>query len=39
MVHEIFDILNSRAATYRAEALELTIIILIAVEIVLSFLR
>ena len=39
VVHEIFDILNSRAATYRAEALELTIIILIAVEIVLSFLR
>jgi hypothetical protein len=39
VVHEIFDTLNSRAATYRAEALELTIIVLIAVEIVLSFLH
>jgi hypothetical protein len=39
VVHEIFDILNRRAATYRAEALELTIIILIAVEIVLGLLR
>jgi hypothetical protein len=39
VVHEIFDILNSRAAVYRAEALETTIIILIAVEIVLSLLR
>jgi hypothetical protein len=39
VVHEIFDILNRRAATYRAEALEMTIIILIALEIVLSFWR
>jgi hypothetical protein len=39
VVHEIFEILNRRAATYRAEALELTIIILIAVEIVLGLLR
>ena len=39
VVHEIFEILNARAATYRAEALELTIIILIAVEIVLGLLR
>jgi len=39
VVHEIFEILNRRAATYRAEALELTIIILIAVEIVLGILR
>ncbi len=39
VVHEIFDILNRRAATYRAEALEMTIILLIALEIVLSFLR
>jgi hypothetical protein len=36
---EIFEILNRRAATYRAEALEMTIIILIALEILLSFLR
>jgi len=39
VVHEIFEILNRRAATYRAEALELTIIVLIAVEIVLGLLR
>jgi hypothetical protein len=39
VVQEIFEILNRRAATYRAEALEMTIIILIVVEIVLSFLR
>lgn len=39
VVHDIFEILNRRAATYRAEVLELTIIILIAVEIVLSLLR
>jgi hypothetical protein len=39
VVQEIFEILNRRAATYRAEALEMTIIILIALEIVLSFLR
>jgi len=39
VVHEIFDILNRRAATYRAEALEMTIIILIAIEIVLGLLR
>jgi len=39
VMHEIFEILNRRAATYRAEALELTIIILIAVEIVLGLLR
>ena len=39
VVHEIFEILNRRAATYRAEALELTIILLIALEIVLSFWR
>lgn len=39
VVHEIFEILNRRAATYRAEALELTIIILILVEIVLGLLR
>jgi hypothetical protein len=39
VVHEIFDILNRRAATYRAEALEITIIVLIAVEILLSLLR
>jgi len=39
VVHEIFDILNTRAATYRNEALELTIIVLIAVEIVLGLVR
>ncbi|MFI5365310.1 MAG: hypothetical protein ACHQ4J_06765 [Candidatus Binatia bacterium] len=39
VVQEIFEILNRRAATYRAEALEMTIIILIVVEIALSFLR
>ena len=39
VVHEIFEILNRRAATYRAEALELTIIILIVVEIILGLLR
>jgi hypothetical protein len=39
VMSEIFDILNHRAGTYRAEALEMTIIILIALEIVLSFLR
>ncbi len=37
VVHEIFEILDRRAATRRAEALELAIILLIAVEIVLSF--
>ncbi|HVM97810.1 MAG TPA: hypothetical protein VMT89_15550 [Candidatus Acidoferrales bacterium] len=39
VVQEIFEILNRRAATYRAEALELTIILLIVLEIVLSFRR
>jgi hypothetical protein len=39
VVHEIFDILNSRAATYRSEALESTIILLIVVEIILSLIR
>jgi hypothetical protein len=39
VLHEIFEILNRRAATYRAEALEMTIIILIAIEIVLGLLR
>jgi len=39
VVHEIFEILNRRAATYRAEALEVTIIVLIAIEIVLELVR
>lgn len=39
VVHEIFEILNARAATYRNEALELAIIVLIMVEIVLGLIR
>ena len=39
VVHEIFEILNARAGTYRNEALELMIIVLIMVEIVLGLVR
>ena len=39
VVPEIFEVVNRRAPTYRAEALELTIIVLIAVEIVLGLWR
>src|SRR5262249_3075047 len=39
VVHDIFDTLNSRAATYRAEVLEMMIIILIVIEIILGLLR
>jgi hypothetical protein len=39
VVQEIVEVLNRRAGTYRAEALELTIIILIVIEIILGLLR
>ncbi len=39
LIQKISDVFTDRASTARAELLELTIIVLIAVEIVLAFLR
>jgi hypothetical protein len=38
-VQQVYQVVSDQAATYRTEFLELTIVVLIAVEIVLSFLR